>query len=350
MRAIQSILVANDFLPATERIVPVATQLASVFDSHLTLFHVLEPSLDHADLRRRREQATARMRELVEQLALYDVAIDETAIGVATPADAIVQKAREIESDLVIVGAGEASQYDRPPAPTAQAVAARASQPVLIVSAAGRAPRFKRILCPVDLSTVSRRGLENAVRLARAFHGHVTVLNVVPEIAMPDSREEFERFLHEMDFAGVTWNKDIRKGQPDEEILSAATEHWPDLIVMGSTGRTGLRRFLLGSVTHRVLQHLPCCLLTIKGEDLVDPLLEADIRTVDLLMAQGHEMLAAGRTTEAAAKFQQVVLQDPFRVDALRVLAQSCAKVGRTADAMHYAHRASALEQAPTTA
>jgi nucleotide-binding universal stress UspA family protein len=316
-----------------------------VFDSHLALFHVLGPDLTKpAERRRRREHATVRMRELVEQLGLYGVVIDETAIGVGSPAEAIVQKAQETACDLVIVGAGETSQYDRPTGPTAQAVAGRVSQPVLVVSASGRAPKFQKILCPVDLSEVSRRGLENAVRLARAFHGHVLVLNVVPELGLANWRKEFEGFLRDVDFTGVAWDKETRTGQPDREILCAARDHWPDLIVMGSTGRTGLARVLLGSVTRRVFQCLPCSLLTIKGEDLVDPMMEGDVCIANLLMAEGQEMLAAGRPAEAAAKFQQVVLQDPFHLDALRNLAESCAKIGRPADAMHYARRASALQ------
>ncbi len=66
----------------------------------------------------------------------------------------------------------------------------------------------------------------------------------------------------------MAWSKEVRSGVPHEEIVAAAEKHQANLIVMGSTGRTGLLRLLMGGVTRRVIQHLPCSLLTVKQEDL----------------------------------------------------------------------------------
>jgi hypothetical protein len=99
---------------------------------------------------------------------------------------------------------------------------------------------------------------------------------------------------------------------------------------MGSTGRSGLARMLIGSVTRRVLQHLPCSVLTVKSEDVLEELLQGDIR-------------AAERYAEAAAKFRQVVFQYPFEITALEYLAEAYAKLGRTEEAARYRRRADAL-------
>ncbi len=66
------------------------------------------------------------------------------------------------------------------------------------------------------------------------------------------------------------WQKEVREGAPDREIVAAAQEHEADVICMGSTGRTGLIRVLMGSVTRHVLQDLPCSLLTVKDEHLIE--------------------------------------------------------------------------------
>jgi nucleotide-binding universal stress UspA family protein len=351
-------LFATDFLPATQEVARVVVELASVFDSHVTLLHVLQPTLsDPADLRRHRDQAATRMRELVEQLALDQIVVDEVSIGVGSPADTIVRKAHEIDADLVLIGTGETSRFGRPAGPTAEAILQHAHHPVLAVRPGEPSAQFRQILCPVDHSAVSRRGLQNAIRLARAFHGNVVVLSVVPggswlpwgvETGTLKAtaeyerhwREELERFLESTDFGDIPWQKEIRTGVPHEQIAAVARDCRADVIVMGSTGRSGPARMLMGSVTRRVLQHLPCSLLVVKNEDVLEELLEGDIRVIQLLLAEGREMLAAGSYAEAAAKFRQVLFQNPFQVTALEGLAEAYSQLGRAEDAMRYRRRA----------
>jgi nucleotide-binding universal stress UspA family protein len=354
-------LFATDFLPATQDVARIVVQLASVFDSHVTLLHALEPALTTpADLRHQRDQAATRMREQVEQLGLDKILVDEVSINVGSPADTIVRKAQEIDADLVLIGTGETSRFGWPAGPTAEAVLQHSRQPVLAVRPGEPSVQFRRILCPVDHSTVSRRGLQNAIRLARAFHGNVLVLSVVPAGSwLPWGEEtgtlranteyehlwrvEFESFLEDIDFDNVPWRKEIRTGLPHVQIAAAAQDSCADVIVMGSTGRSGLARMLIGSVTRRVLRQLPCSLLTVKNEDVLEESLQGDIRAIKLLLAEGREFLAAERYGEAAAKFRQVVFQDPFQITALESLAEAYAKLGRVEEAARYSRRAVAL-------
>jgi nucleotide-binding universal stress UspA family protein len=242
VRILQSVLFATDFLPATQDVARVVVQLASVFDSHVTLLHALDATLtDPADLRHQRDHAAARMRELVEQLGLDQIVVDEVSINVGSPAETIVRKAQEIDADLVLIGSGETSRFGRPAGPTAEAVLQHARQPVLAVRPGEPSVQFRQILCPIDNSSVSRRGLENAIRLARAFHGNVVVLGVVPAGSwLPWGeetgtlranteyerlwREEFESFLEDIDFDEVPWRKEIRTGLPHVQIAAAARD------------------------------------------------------------------------------------------------------------------------------
>jgi nucleotide-binding universal stress UspA family protein len=57
----------------------------------------------------------------------------------------------------------------------------------------------------------------------------------------------------------------LREGDPAQEILHTAEETKADLIVMGTHGRTGLRRLLMGSVAEVVLRKAPCPVLTVKS-------------------------------------------------------------------------------------
>ena len=63
---------------------------------------------------------------------------------------------------------------------------------------------------------------------------------------------------------GVNAEGEVLQGQPDELIVQTAQKRHADLIVMGSHGRTGLERILLGSTVERVLNQTNCAVLVVK--------------------------------------------------------------------------------------
>jgi universal stress protein A len=74
------------------------------------------------------------------------------------------------------------------------------------------------------------------------------------------AREMTAEFQH----AGISAEADRREGDAATEILAAASASNADLIVMGSRGRTGLTRLVLGSVARNVLQHAACSVLVVR--------------------------------------------------------------------------------------
>ena len=144
---------------------------------------------------------------------------------------------------------------------------------------------LRHILCPLDFSRFSRHALEQAVSLAREFGAEISALHVrsvaaVPELVVagsppavvqfslpPDERsmllQELQDLENDVEAAGVTIRTAIEEGDPVATILSHAAA-WPaDIIVMGTHGRTGFERLLLGSVAERVLRKAMCPVLTV---------------------------------------------------------------------------------------
>jgi nucleotide-binding universal stress UspA family protein len=358
---LQSILLATDFRPASQEAATAAAELAAAFGSRIALLHVLEPlPAWPAALHEERRQALAEsLRESARRLATEKADAADWSVVVGSPAHAIVHKANEINADLIVMGAGERPRLDWFAAgPITEAVIEHAAQPVLAVRPGEPVARFRTILCPVDQSDASGRGLRNAVRLARVFHSRLVVLTVVPEVSWLTAatetghlagaraeyeskwRDEFERFLSEIDFTDVEWTKEVRRGVAHEQIITAAREHQADVIVMGATGRTGLARLLLGSTTRRVLRQLPCSLLTLKEERAVEDMIAADARTAELLMAEGRELLRPGCYDLALTKFRQVLAIDPFHAAALMGMAEAYEKLGQPEEAEFYRGRA----------
>jgi acetoin utilization protein AcuB len=145
--------------------------------------------------------------------------------------------------------------------------------------------RLKKILCPIDFSPGSREAVALAIDLARASGGSVTLFHafeqpigglaeaVVVEsetLAQIDKRVEAE--LHawkaEHETRGgppIASAKGI--GQPANAIARHAADHGYDLIVIGTHGRTGVKRVLLGSVAENVARHASCPVLVVRRHD-----------------------------------------------------------------------------------
>jgi nucleotide-binding universal stress UspA family protein len=140
---------------------------------------------------------------------------------------------------------------------------------------------FKRILCPVDFSESSTRALAHAAALTRWYESDLTVLHVAPtfdpvqvrgdfgvpvEFVTPVTREEV---LSEMSQilvrTGVSPDAHLiaEVGDASTTIVRQALTTTADLIVIGTHGRRGFKRLLLGSVAETVLHEAPCPVLTV---------------------------------------------------------------------------------------
>jgi nucleotide-binding universal stress UspA family protein len=292
------------------------------------------------------------------------VNVVEFIVRAGPPADTVVGQARELDADLLVIGAGEKFlPGNSTVAPIAESILERAESPVLAVIPHWPKLQFKSILCPVDHSRVSRRALEDAIQFARAFGGKLAVLSVVPEVSWLTAAvetgqldgakleheakwvKEFDEFLAAVSFDGVEWERELRRGVPHEQIEAAARDRGADLLVMGATGRTGIVRVLLCSVTRRVLRQLPCSLLLVKDQAVFEEQFLLDLDVIDRLAAEGQDKLAAGSTAEAAGKFRQALALDPYHSAALDGLIQACERLGQPEAAQRYRNRAERLRR-----
>ncbi len=284
MQMYQSILLAVECRRADDGAVNAAVQLANAFGAQLTLLHVVEATHPAIQLYRMQD-AEPYMEQLANHIASRQVTVAQSVVKLGTPAQTIIDVAQEQNADLIVIGAGEQrGSAGFALGPIAEAVTGHAPQPVLAVRPGDPELHFKKILCPVDQSRTSFRGLQNAVQLAKAIGSELFVLSVIPEVSwltaaaetgvITDARleyasewtQEFEQFLQKVDFSDVAWKSEVRYGVPQDEIVAAANELGSDLIIMGATGRTGLVQVLLGSTTRRLMRVMPCSLLTVKQD------------------------------------------------------------------------------------
>jgi nucleotide-binding universal stress UspA family protein len=135
---------------------------------------------------------------------------------------------------------------------------------------------FHRVLCPIDFSSASRRALDHAAAVARWYDAPLTVLNVVVTRGVLDDtiaplgdaghaqlRADLQRFTAHLPQPLTPELAVCEAPDVHEAIAARAHETHADLLVMGTHGRSGFRRLILGSVTERVLRQPPCPMLIV---------------------------------------------------------------------------------------
>lgn len=149
-------------------------------------------------------------------------------------------------------------------------------------------PVIRRILVPIDFSDCSRAALAHAELLARTFGATMEIAHILEPIparlsgtlaerdppetlgdhAWRIAREETQRIADSLAGRGISVAWHVEMGIPWERILALAPS--ADLVVMGTHGRTGLQRLLLGSVTDKVVQRSTTPVLTVRGAERVE--------------------------------------------------------------------------------
>ena len=144
-----------------------------------------------------------------------------------------------------------------------------------------RSLKLRTILVPVDFSEYSRAALDYAVKVARDSGASLVILHVLDpllvtrrlessqlrrlkEASRSNALEQLSGLSRSLDRSGVRTKAVLRNGPATDIIVAFALTVKGDLIIMGSQGRTGLRRLLIGSVAERVVRHAPCPVLVVR--------------------------------------------------------------------------------------
>ena len=213
---------------------------------------------------------------------------------------------------------------------------------------------IRQILCPVDFSEFSRHAVDHAAAIARWYGARVAVLHVVPNWAAVDapplasSVTERARIMRDLACftamvpAGVPLDLRIEEA-PDvhEEVLGQAAALHADLMVLGSHGRSGFKRWLLGSVAEKLIRRSPCPVMVVPAR-AADVAPDAPIRfghilcPVDFsdgsLLALEHALALAEEADsqltvlhviEVPPELREHPVLEDFNVDAVRAAAEA---------------------------
>lgn len=354
MKLLERILVALDFSDASESVIETAVDLAKVFQSKVIPIHIL-PSVKGNEKAASLLQQAAQQRldSVVERLKQEGVDTNQPILSFGAPHRSIVQAALDLNPNLILLGSGENRKTEKfQLGTTTERIIQQSEKPIFVVKEE-TSLNVQQILCPVDFSTTSKRALTNAITLAHRFKAELTILSVC-ELQGPnwfkseeDSEKEnedrcaaykvrFDEFLQQFNLAGLSWSKEMRKGDPAEEILNSISSKMADLLVMGTAGRTGLSRFLIGSVTKKVIREVPCSFLVLHSEDAIDLQLETDIRNIAHHYQMAKQLVEDGFYEEAIDQFKICLGISNMHVPSYFGIAKVFGKLNRPAEGKRY--------------
>ena len=231
-------------------------------------------------------QGEEELRRQIERLGAGGPDLVGSKVKIGAPHRILIETAEETGADLIVVGATGSGPFAAELlGSTADRVLRKAPCPVLIVRGELPVPP-RRVLAPVDLSTLSgdsfRYGLQMLARLAgsaevqvRAVHA-LSLLDALAfrqrtgmsvEQAAQHVGAHLQRFvLENRSDLPFTVETTVLPGEPRFEILREVEEHPVDLLILGTHGRGGMDRLVLGSVASTVARKAPCSVLVISPE------------------------------------------------------------------------------------
>ncbi len=268
----KKILVATDFSERSDRAVRRAGLLAQEQGAHLSLLHVVD---DDRPQRLVASEAAA-ARELLAQTigtVLHDVR-GEAEVALGDPFDRIAKHARDTGVDLIVMGAHRRQLLKNIFVGTSiERVIRENAAPVLMVNSDAAEP-YRRALVATDLSEQSAHALQVARALgilprSRAVVVHAFEVVAASKLAFAGvaadkieshvaqetavARAELAKFLADLELGEPSFELRVRRGRAAGVILEAVADTAADVVVMGTHGRTGVHKLLLGSVTSEIV-------------------------------------------------------------------------------------------------
>ncbi|HSN85152.1 MAG TPA: universal stress protein [Thermoanaerobaculia bacterium] len=296
-RKIKTILIGTSLNPPSDDVVKAGLGIARATGARICLVHAFLPQVIYSGggapfvtpvladevAKSERMLLTRRLDEQVKRLGIRPEELAGTVIEYGPPHRSLIDTAQKVGADLIVVGATESPRMAKLFGSTAERVVRKATRPVLTVRGT-RAMPPKRVLLPVDLSPLSadafRQGLRVLDQILPARDAALEAFFVMteydrqglapeaaPELSDANAGRELSRFV-ETNAKNTGWTvaTKVSMGYADEEILARMEEWAPDLIVLGTHGRGGFERFLLGSVASSVVRNAGTSVLVIPPE------------------------------------------------------------------------------------
>ena len=268
---LETILLATDMSLDSEGAIREAIKFAAKCSSRMYACMTLETNPEYETIgsnvfEKEEEQATAHLESIRARAAKEGVSCEIVLHESMDAADAIVNEAGERKADMIIIGRhGRKGVAKALMGETAAKVITHAPCKVLVVPKAAQI-EYRNILVATDGMAQAKAALTEAIAIAKRCGSHIIALS-----AMRDETERAEaaKFAGEAEEQakkdGVSAEAVTPLGRSFNAIVETAGGRAVDLIVMGTYGKTGMKKLLMGSSTEKVIGSAGCAVLVVKA-------------------------------------------------------------------------------------
>ncbi len=258
-------LVCTDGSAEGQNAVAITLELARACGSQVHVVEVLEVAPEYQAA----EEVQKNMQAIQDAAAKLEVPIHLVVPRSQVPHAAIVSEAEKVRPDLIIMGRRGKTALARLLMGSVTAQVIGHSPANVLVVPLGAAVGFHRLLIALDGSPYSEAAWRLALTMTKRAKGQLIIVAVAPR---KGDISEAKAIIQKMFIAAKEVGIPLKgvKGvsqhgvTPDIGIIKEAIKNEVDLIVMGSYGRTGLKKLLMGSTTEKVIGNAPCPVLVVK--------------------------------------------------------------------------------------
>jgi nucleotide-binding universal stress UspA family protein len=278
---LEKLLVCTDNSPESQGALAAALELARLAGSRVFLLEVLVMATGY-EFQPQELMPTPPQMEL-ELMALREAAVKKRLEDWQAQASAgglevevrvrlsvaaytgILEEAEAVQPDLIIMGRHGLTGLSRLLLGSVTARVIGHSAVNVLVVPKEAALGFKRILVASDGSPYSDKAFKEALSITQRMGSHLIGLAAAAtDVELKTATEVARRLQDEANQRGVALETAVPQGQPFEAIVRVARAKKANLIILGSHGRTGLKKLLLGSTVERVIGQAPCAVLVVK--------------------------------------------------------------------------------------
>lgn len=291
----RTILAATDLSAQAKLVIPYAFKLALLLNLRLIVLHVVEapPEFEQWSPAARRSLHSLKTKALLELGRMVRLANEygltaDYKLLVGIPGDSILEVAHSSHVACIVMGTHGKTGWDRLRlGSVAESTLRQAPCPVLTVRASTATHilanpyrlNVSRLLVATDFSASSKAVLRTTVVLAKRLNARVVLLHAaepsgslqseplrIDDLSRKRYAQQFRKIISASRMDDVITDQVVITGNPVQVILGQAKHQKADLIILGTQGRRGMKRLMLGSVAEAVVRRASCPVFTVRTQ------------------------------------------------------------------------------------
>lgn len=279
----KKILMANDLSARSDRALQRAVLLAKQFGAELEVVTVIEEMFLESTTRENEAFATQALATQLKAVPEAEGVQISQRVMVGIDYEDIIHESETMNANLVVLGIHRHKTREMFRGTTAERVVRHGARPVLVVKEPVTGP-YSRVLVATDLSSQAQAAIRTAARLAP--QGEITLLHAVhrPFVAFLGRRDQnvllketrdrvsaglrefIKQIRSELGDDAPNFEISLPDGEAHAAILAEVARIKPDLLAVGTHGRSGLAHAVIGSVAEQLLADCPIDILAVKQD------------------------------------------------------------------------------------